>query len=179
MNHKADSDRHAGVISASAHQIWAAGLGALALAEKEGSRFFDTLSKLGESLHSRTLKTASFAKQTVSGGKHAATESWDKLEELFELRVGRALNALQIPTARDIKELTSRIDELSRSVEELSTKPKARKSKSTKKTAAGKKKGKTTRTSKTRTRTTRTKKAPAARKKKKTAAKTQRKRTRA
>ena len=115
-------ERLARFIEESAKQIFNAGLGALATAEKEGSKLFEQLSKLGENLESRTRKTASAAGSTVRGAKHTATETWDKLEEMFELRVARALNSLQIPTARDIAELRDRVDELSRAVDKLAAK---------------------------------------------------------
>lgn len=148
MNHKPDPDKLAQAIAESAQQIWSAGLDALSLAEKESSRFFDTLSKLGENIQSHTEKTAGRAAKTVAGGKNTATETWDKLEEMFELRVARVLNGLQIPTARDIKELTERVDKLSKIVEKLNAEkaaddkaPKARKrrKKTRKKAATGKK----------------------------------------
>lgn len=113
-------ERLARFIAASAQQIYNAGLGALAMAEKEGSKVFETLSKLGETLENRTRKTASAAEETVRGARSTATETFDKLEELFELRVARALNSLQIPTARDIAELSERVEQLAQSVDELS-----------------------------------------------------------
>ena len=145
MNQKPDPDKLAQVVAESAHQIWLAGLSALSMAEKESGKFFETLSKLSDNIQAQTVKTADVAKKTVSGGKDAATGTWDKLEELFELRVGRALNALQIPTARDIKELTKRVDKLSKSVAEISAsdvkaaKPRKKKSKSAKKRSTKKK----------------------------------------
>ncbi len=137
-------ERIARLISESAQQIWAAGLGALSMAEKEGSKLFEQLARLGEALESNTRRTASAASDTVSGAKTTATETWDKLEDMFELRVARALNSMQIPTARDIQELSKRVDELSRAVDELSNTPKtgsAKKKKHGKKKHGKKKKG--------------------------------------
>lgn len=138
-------------IAESAQQIYNAGLGALAMAEKEGSKVFETLSKLGATLENRTRQTAGAAEDTVRGAKATATETWDKLEEMFELRVARALNSLQIPTARDIAELSTRVDKLARAVEELNRKKPApaqkkklapkKKKKSKKKETKKKKKG--------------------------------------
>lgn len=144
MNEKPDPDKLARVITESAHQIWSAGLGALSMAEKEGSKLFETLAKLGENLQSHTRNTADMAKSTVTGGKDMASDTWEKLEEMFELRVARALNGLQIPTARDIHELSTRVDKLSAAVDKLNAKQKARR-----KSAAKKKKGKKKRKKKT------------------------------
>ncbi|MDH3647387.1 MAG: phasin family protein [Gammaproteobacteria bacterium] len=163
MNRKPDPDKLARVISESAHQIWSAGLDALSLAEKESSKFFESLSQLSGNIQSQTQKTADVAKKTVTGGKTTATDTWDKLEEMFELRVGRALNALQIPTAKDIKELSARVDKLSKAVDELSARQTADRKEGTKKkrkkAAATKKRKKAAAKKTTRKKTTRRKKS--------------------
>ena len=148
-NRSSAEEKFARLISDSAQQIWAAGLGALSMAEKEGSKMFEHLARLGETLESNTRRTASAASDTVSGAKTTASETWDKLEDMFELRVARALNSMQIPTARDIRELSVRVDELSRSVDELcrkqpgkKTQAGAKKKHSKKKSGKGKKGGK-------------------------------------
>jgi hypothetical protein len=41
-----------------------------------------------------------------------ASGAWEQLEAVFVHRVARALNALQIPTARDVHELSRRIEAL-------------------------------------------------------------------
>lgn len=144
MKHKPDPDKLAEVVAESAQQIWLAGLSALSMAEKESGRFFDALSRLGANIQSQTGKTADVAKKTVHGSKDMATGAWDRMEELFELRVGRALNALQIPTARDIKELSKRVDKLSKAVDKINAKHKGeaspKKKRKTGKKAAAKKK---------------------------------------
>lgn len=141
MSNKQPDDKLGRFITESAQQIWNAGLGALSMAEKEGSKLFETLSKLGESLETGTRRTASAANQTVRGAKSTATDTWDKLEEMFEMRVARALNSLQIPTARDIAELSERVDRLSKSVDALGKK-KSQSGQKKKLAARKKKKGK-------------------------------------
>jgi hypothetical protein len=49
-------------------------------------------------------------------GLDTATQAWGRLENAFEQRVVQVLNALQIPTARDIHELNSRVASLQRAV---------------------------------------------------------------
>jgi hypothetical protein len=57
-----------------------------------------------------------------------AAGQWDKLENIFEDRVAKALNKLGVPSARDVEALMERIDGLSRQVQALSGKaPVARK----------------------------------------------------
>jgi poly(hydroxyalkanoate) granule-associated protein len=115
----------------SAQQIWLAGLGAFAKAQAEGSKVFDALVKEGQSIHSRTRKVAGskVSEMTTTLGKMAtkatnqATGSWDKLEQVFEDRVARALNRIGVPTNKDINNLSKRVEELTASVQKLARTP--------------------------------------------------------
>lgn len=51
--------------------------------------------------------------------KAQATGQWDKLEQVFEERVGRALHALNVPTKKDIEHLSRRVTELTQEVKKL------------------------------------------------------------
>ena len=42
-----------------------------------------------------------------------ATGQWDKLENIFEERVAKALNKMGMPTAKEVQALAKRVDELS------------------------------------------------------------------
>jgi hypothetical protein len=59
------------------------------------------------------------AKSRVFEARTSASEAWDRLESAFVHRVARALNALQIPTARDVRELNHRVAGLQQAVESL------------------------------------------------------------
>ena len=115
----------------SAQQIWLAGLGAFAKAQAEGSKVFDALVKEGQSIHSRTRKVAEskVGEMTSTLGNMAtkatnqATGSWDKLEQVFEDRVSRALNRIGVPTNKDINNLAKRVEELTASVQKLTRTP--------------------------------------------------------
>jgi hypothetical protein len=48
-----------------------------------------------------------------------AGDTWDKLEQVFENRVARALGRLGVYSAADVKKLTERVDALSEAVNEL------------------------------------------------------------
>jgi hypothetical protein len=48
-----------------------------------------------------------------------ASGQWDKLENIFEERVAKALNKLGVPSAKDVNALIARIDELNLSVQKL------------------------------------------------------------
>lgn len=113
-----------GAIKDSAQQIWLAGLGAFSKAQEEGGKAFDSLVKEGLSIQ---RKTQAVAEERISEAtnrvSHMATDisskaagQWDKLENIFEDRVAKALNKLGVPSARDIESLMERIDTLSQAV---------------------------------------------------------------
>jgi poly(hydroxyalkanoate) granule-associated protein len=108
----------------SAQSIWLAGLGAFSKAQAEGTKVFDTLVKQGKTLESRTRKlaTSKVTEVTSNVGKAAnrATATWDKLEQVFEDRVARALQRLGVPTNKDIQALSKRVEQLTESVQKLS-----------------------------------------------------------
>ena len=109
-----------------ASQIWLAGLGAFARAQQEGGRLFETLVKEGEEVEALTRKTADdmFAemKGKVETVRGKATEKLDRLEQAFQDRVARALGRLGVPTNDDIQEIATRIEALSDSLRQLSSK---------------------------------------------------------
>ncbi len=109
-----------------ASQIWLAGLGALAKAQQEGGKLFETLVKEGEKVEVLTRKTADdmFAemKSKVEAVRVNATEKLDRLEQAFQDRVARALGRLGVPTNDDIQEIARRIEALSDSLRQLSNK---------------------------------------------------------
>ena len=112
----------AGTVKESASQIWLAGLGAFSKAQEEGGKVFDALVKEGVGLQRKT-QAAAEEKITEATSRMAsmatdisskASGQWDKLENIFEDRVSRALKKLGVPMQRDIDALTARIDELNR-----------------------------------------------------------------
>jgi poly(hydroxyalkanoate) granule-associated protein len=111
----------------SSRNIWLAGLGAFSRAQAEGMRMFETLVKQGEALESKTRQAASdtaaaakgAAQATVKEVKDGVGGTWDKLEQVFEARVARALAKLGVHTHNDVERLTERVDALSEAVNEL------------------------------------------------------------
>ncbi len=129
LKSEAEDKQLANAVRTSAQQIWQAGLGAFAKAQEEGGRVFSKLVKEGTELQKRTQKRAeskaSDMGDTVSRmadevGKQASG-SWDKLEQVFEERVARALSSIGVPTQGDIDDLSGRIDQLSKLVAQLSS----------------------------------------------------------
>jgi len=118
----ADND-FAQTVRDSAHQIWLAGLGAFAKTQEEGVRMFESLVQEGRVVEDRTRKLAEskMSDMSVGVGKAAkqATATWDKLEQVFEDRVARALHRLGVPTNKDIQSLAKRVEELNDSVQQL------------------------------------------------------------
>ncbi len=116
-----------GSVKDSAAQIWQAGLGAFAKAQAEGTRAFEALVKEGTNLQRKTQAAAEEKiTEATSRMTHMATDisskasgQWDKLENIFEERVAKALNKLGVPSAKDVSVLIARIDELNASVQKL------------------------------------------------------------
>ena len=116
-----------GSVKDSAQQIWQAGLGAFTKAQVEGTKAFEALVKEGVSFQ---RKTQSAAEEKINEATHKMTSmatdigsrasgQWDKLENIFEDRVAKALNKLGVPSAKDIDALIARIDALNASVQKL------------------------------------------------------------
>ena len=110
-------------VKESAQQIWLAGLGAFSRAQAEGGKVFDTLVKEGLSIQ---RKTQSVAEEKISEAtskmasmasdiQSKAGNRWDKLENIFEDRVAKALHKLGVPSSAEVEALKARIDELSKS----------------------------------------------------------------
>ena len=115
----------------SAQQIWLAGLGAFSKAQEEGVKVFDALVKEGKGLEAKTRKMTESRVSEVTGQVNKAAQSatdkanaaWDKLEQVFEDRVARALNRLGVPTNNDINSLSKQVAELNATVAALTAKP--------------------------------------------------------
>ena len=138
-----NSTQLSGSVKDSAQQIWQAGLGAFTRAQAEGTKAFESLVKEGVHIQRKTQAAAEekIAEATSKMTNMAtdisskASGQWDKLENIFEERVAKALNKLGVPSAKDVTALIARIDELNKAVQKLSVKAPAPKT-ATKKAAA-------------------------------------------
>jgi len=118
----------------SAQQIWLAGLGAFAKAQQEGGKVFDALVKEGVAIQRKTQAAAeekiaeATSKMSHMAGdiSSKAAGQWDKLENIFEERVAKALRKLGVPSAKDLDALIVRMDELNKNMEKLSGQAAAR-----------------------------------------------------
>lgn len=103
-----------------AQQIWTAGVGALARAQGEGTDLFENLVKKGMKLEAKTRQLANGKVDVVRGAvegrvenvREKATDTWDRMEKVFEDRVSQALNRLGVPTREDLTSLTKRVESL-------------------------------------------------------------------
>ena len=89
----------------SATQIWLAGLGAFSKAEQEGAKVFEALVAEGEKFQERT-------DGRLAEMREKATETWNKVEKVFDDRVGRALHVFKVPSRKEIDVLSKRVHEL-------------------------------------------------------------------
>jgi poly(hydroxyalkanoate) granule-associated protein len=124
-------------VRTSAQQIWQAGLGAFFKAQKEeqaaaggGEKAFQQLVEEGSVLQQR-VRATSEPEQPEAGHETGqemgremddaapAARSWDKLEQVFEDRVVRALGAIGVPSKRDIDALHGQIALLREQVAQL------------------------------------------------------------
>ena len=106
----------------SAQQIWLAGLGAFSKAQEEGGKVFVALVKEGLTIQRKTQAVAeekiteatSRVTTMASDIGSKAQGQWDKLENIFEDRVAKALAKLGVPSARDLDALSARVDALAK-----------------------------------------------------------------
>ena len=118
----------------SAQQIWLAGLGAFSKAQEEGGRVFEALVKEGLTIQRKTQAVAeekiteatSRVTTMASDIGSKAQGQWDKLENIFEDRVAKALAKLGVPSARDLDALSARVDALAKSSKAASAKAAAK-----------------------------------------------------
>ncbi|CAN5486220.1 phasin family protein [soil metagenome] len=128
----------------SAQQIWLAGLGAFSKAQEEGSKVFDTLVKEGLAIQRKTQASAeekiteatSRMSDMASEIQSKAGNRWDKLENIFEERVAKALGKLGVPSARDVSTLSERLDQLDKHIQKLNSSGAATRARPAAKTAA-------------------------------------------
>jgi poly(hydroxyalkanoate) granule-associated protein len=116
------------------HQIWLAGIGAVATARKEGPQRFEQLLEEGARISDKARKVADNAVRTaleqvqatvgsrVKDAQSQANDALDNLEKIFQARVHRALSRIGVPSADQIASLSKRVQALSDSVGKLAAK---------------------------------------------------------
>ncbi|MFQ5526233.1 MAG: phasin family protein [Thermoanaerobaculia bacterium] len=119
----------------SANKIWLAGLGALSVAEEEGSKLFNSLVKKGETFEKRGKKRLEKVQETVEDqvelARDKADKAFGKFGKGFDNRVAETLNKLGVPSRMEIQKLTRRVEQLTKKVDVLNKKPGTRTTKKT------------------------------------------------
>ena len=144
---QAQAEKLSKTLSESAQQIWLAGVGAFGRAQAEGTKLFEGLVKEGLNLEqtarkfagARTHVVRDVVENRVDQARERATDTWDRLEKVFEDRVQRALTKLGVPGRDDLTDLSKRVEtltaELRRQGGAPARKVPARKTPASKKTA--------------------------------------------
>ena len=114
-------------IKNSINNIWLAGLGVASLAQKETIKAYDSLIKEGKTLETKSnkfVKTYSNkAEKRFTSIRKVADKQFNKVEKIFETRINKVENLfetkiekvlknLDIPTIKDIKGLSTKVDSL-------------------------------------------------------------------
>lgn len=124
-------------IKDSAHKVWLAGLGALAVTEEEGGKLFNTLVSKGEDFESRRKQDFETVKEKAGDAIEALGDQWSKVENVVDERLGKALDKLGLPSRKEIRNLSQRVEELTAKLSALEGKPPTKTAQ--RKTASGKK----------------------------------------
>ncbi len=107
----------------SVQKIWLAGLGALAVAEEEGSKAFKSLLERGEEYEARGREQVSRVMDQVDGAKDKAKDKaedqWSKVEAMINDAVSRTMTKLGIPSRDEISELSKKVEALHKALENM------------------------------------------------------------
>ena len=125
-------------IMESAHKVWLAGLGAVAMAEQEGGKFFSNLLEKGQKLEGKSKKQVEKAKGTVSGMKTVAESYWETFGRTVDDQMTAVIHRIGVPTKDEIETLTKKVEDLTVAVDNLRTKSASKPKTTAKKTAAKK-----------------------------------------
>jgi poly(hydroxyalkanoate) granule-associated protein len=122
-------------LEASFHEVWLAGLGAWAQAEKKGDKLFRTLVKKGRKFQREAPAAGAAVKDSVEGVREQARQAWKDLTEELDRQVAETLKRVGLATASEIEALESEIAKLktTAAMEQLAEKRKARAKKKVKK----------------------------------------------
>lgn len=105
-----------------AHQIWLAGLGAVATAQEEGGKLFKSLVEKGLDFEKLGKDKVDQAKGAVSGVKVVAESYWETFERTLDDKVTAVIHRIGVPTKDEIDTLTERVENLTTSIEKLRSK---------------------------------------------------------
>jgi poly(hydroxyalkanoate) granule-associated protein len=128
----------------SAHRIWLAGLGAVAVAEEEGTKLFTNLVERGEGLEEKSKEQVEKAMGAVTGVKTVAESYWETFESTVDDQVTGIIHRLGVPTKTEIDELSKQVEKLSKSIDAMKKEAKPAAKPATRRTTTRKTPAKTT-----------------------------------
>lgn len=103
------------------HRLTLACLGLVGHSARSGGALLGELLKTGQAVGSRLTGGLDEGARTVAGGVIKQAEGF------VEQRVTRLLNSFQVPTSRDVHELSDRVEQLNRRLSELTEKAESQK----------------------------------------------------
>jgi len=114
-----DSDDMLDQLSGVMQKLRLAGLGAVSTVQRVGGQWLDSLVEEGKKLEARFNPMATRTPATVPPKKSLTSQQIEQLEEIFQERVARALQHLQIPTRQDLENLHRKMDALAETIKAL------------------------------------------------------------
>ncbi|MGB5159981.1 MAG: phasin family protein [Thermoanaerobaculia bacterium] len=106
-------------VAQSAQKIWLAGIGALATAEEEGSKLFNSLVKKGEGYEAQGKQRVGDVRARVEQIVGQAEGSMERLGNALDEKVADAIKRLGVPSRDEIAQLTKSVEELTVKVDSL------------------------------------------------------------
>jgi poly(hydroxyalkanoate) granule-associated protein len=113
------------------HQVWLAGLGAVAKAQRGTPKLLEELIAEGARMHADTKEAAEKAlhgalsgmqdtlNARMSKARGDAADAFENLEKIFRSRVHSALTQLGVPSAGEVESLSKRVDALNANIDKL------------------------------------------------------------
>lgn len=103
-------------VTEAGRSIWLAGLGAVAQAGEEGREVFDDLVKRGKKAEHRQFQAID---RTVARTSETMKDWSERLQEGLEDGMRGVLQRVGLPTRQDLSRLSTRLDALTRKVDQL------------------------------------------------------------
>jgi poly(hydroxyalkanoate) granule-associated protein len=97
-------------------EVWLAGLGAMAAAEEEGTKLFNSLIEKGKSYESEGREQLEEVAKTATEQQQALSE---RVQSTIAETVEVALERFGVPTQSEVKKLSQQVDRLTTKVEQL------------------------------------------------------------
>ncbi len=113
------------------HQVWLAGLGAVARAQRGAPKLMEELISEGAQVQADTRDAASEALRGALSGvqdslnermgkvRAEAADAFENLEKVFRARVQGALTQLGVPSSGEVESLSRRVDMLNANISKL------------------------------------------------------------